>query len=333
MIKDRNIGIDFLKFIAAFLVVNSHIDVMYGKYAFMATGGTIGDVLFFFCSGYTLFLKPFPNTWGGVIRTFPNWYKRRINRIWPSLIVIAIIKCILIYPDYTVLQAFFCHGYWFIDCIMLFYVVLFLIGSYWKWDYKWIYLLISIITFIWFYLLDKPEDYTMYHPGSVIKWLPYFLIMLMGAQMGKKSLDEGATLYMKSPIIHFSLFIIYAALYYLILGLSIHISCLKWIQPFSFLPIFPCIYHIYLFVCTSTIESFVRKRYGIIGCVGSLCLEIYLCHAYLITDKYNSYFPLNIILMVLMSIVFAYVIRCGARFLSQTFDSKPYDWTAIIKMY
>jgi len=58
MNSNRNIGIDFLKFIAAILVVNSHIDIMYGEYASLATRGTIGDVLFFFCSGYTLFLKP-----------------------------------------------------------------------------------------------------------------------------------------------------------------------------------------------------------------------------------------------------------------------------------
>ena len=54
----RNLGIDLLKFMAALLVVNSHIDIMYGKYSALATGGSIGDILFFFCSGFTLFMKP-----------------------------------------------------------------------------------------------------------------------------------------------------------------------------------------------------------------------------------------------------------------------------------
>lgn len=67
----RNVGIDFLKFMAALLVVNSHIDIMYGKYSMLATGGTIGDILFFFCSGYTLFLKPFEVKWGGQFRNSP----------------------------------------------------------------------------------------------------------------------------------------------------------------------------------------------------------------------------------------------------------------------
>ena len=47
------------------------------KYEMFATGGTIGDALFMFCSGYTLFL--------GRIDRFDNWYKRRINRIYPSV--------------------------------------------------------------------------------------------------------------------------------------------------------------------------------------------------------------------------------------------------------
>lgn len=64
MMKDRNIGIDILKFLAVLLITNSQMELLYGKYSVMATGGTIGDVLFFFCSGFTLFMKP---NMGGLI--------------------------------------------------------------------------------------------------------------------------------------------------------------------------------------------------------------------------------------------------------------------------
>lgn len=50
--KERNIGIDILKFFAALLITNSHMGMLYGKYDILATGGAIGDVLFFFCSGF-----------------------------------------------------------------------------------------------------------------------------------------------------------------------------------------------------------------------------------------------------------------------------------------
>lgn len=54
--KQRDISIDILKFLAVLAITNSHMEILYGDYNFLATGGAIGDVLFFFASGYTLFL-------------------------------------------------------------------------------------------------------------------------------------------------------------------------------------------------------------------------------------------------------------------------------------
>lgn len=83
--KERNISIDILKCLAALLITNSHMELLYGKYSALATGGAIGDVLFFFCSGFTLFL--------GRQGRFDNWYKRRINRIYPTVFAWAILGC------------------------------------------------------------------------------------------------------------------------------------------------------------------------------------------------------------------------------------------------
>lgn len=66
--KERNISIDIMKFLAVLLITNSHMDKLYGDYNVFATGGAIGDVLFFFCSGYTLFL--------GSLGRFDFWYKK-----------------------------------------------------------------------------------------------------------------------------------------------------------------------------------------------------------------------------------------------------------------
>jgi peptidoglycan/LPS O-acetylase OafA/YrhL len=82
MNKTRDISIDILKCIAAIVITNSHMELLYGKYNVLATGGAIGDVLFFFCSGFTLFL--------GKMGRFDNWFKRRINRIYPTVFAWAI---------------------------------------------------------------------------------------------------------------------------------------------------------------------------------------------------------------------------------------------------
>ena len=55
--QERDYSIDILKFFAVFLIINSHMDICYPKYSVLATGGAIGDCLFLFASGYTLFWK------------------------------------------------------------------------------------------------------------------------------------------------------------------------------------------------------------------------------------------------------------------------------------
>lgn len=86
--KDRDYSIDILKFLAVFLIINSHMDALYVKYGMLATGGAIGDVLFLFASGYTLLLSK-RNL------SFANWYKRRINRIYPSVFVCVLVGAVL----------------------------------------------------------------------------------------------------------------------------------------------------------------------------------------------------------------------------------------------
>lgn len=56
--RERDFAIDIVKFLAVLMIINSHADVMYPHMKILATGGAIGDCLFLFCSGFTLF-------WGG----------------------------------------------------------------------------------------------------------------------------------------------------------------------------------------------------------------------------------------------------------------------------
>ena len=55
--KKRNDAIDILKFLAVVLILNSHFDKIYlPPFDKLATGGTIGDAMFFLCSGFTMLL-------------------------------------------------------------------------------------------------------------------------------------------------------------------------------------------------------------------------------------------------------------------------------------
>lgn len=84
----RDVSIDIIKCMAAMLITYSHMGMLFPpQYAALSTGGAMGDVLFFFCSGYTLLLGRDDNG-------FFNWYKRRINRIYPTVFAWALMACV-----------------------------------------------------------------------------------------------------------------------------------------------------------------------------------------------------------------------------------------------
>ena len=114
-INQRNVGIDFLKFFAVLMITNSHMGLLYGKYEMLATGGAIGNILFFFCSGFTLFLKPFNSA-----SEFPDWYKRRFNRIYPAILAVAIVKCTFFDFHRDINWIILHGGRWFITYIMVY---------------------------------------------------------------------------------------------------------------------------------------------------------------------------------------------------------------------
>lgn len=152
--KERNIGINILKFFAAPLITNSHMGMLYGKYDILSTGGgAIGNVLFCFCSSFTLFL--------GRMRRFDNWYKRRI---------IEFIQQYLHRPfggllfnrhysmDYTIIHG----GEWFVTCIMIYYVILYFVQRFKLHHLKCVFGIAVLICIAWYCIMNRPANHNMY---------------------------------------------------------------------------------------------------------------------------------------------------------------------------
>lgn len=152
--KERNIGIDILKFIAALIITNSHMELLYGKYSALATGGAIGDVLFFFCSGFTLFL--------GKMGRFDNWYKRRINRIYPTVFAWAIMGAFIFGYHNDMKYTLIDGGGWFVTCIMIYYVILYIIRRVMQNKLKWAFMITGIIVIAWYFIMNPPFGFNMY---------------------------------------------------------------------------------------------------------------------------------------------------------------------------
>lgn len=318
-VKQRNISIDILKFFAAIVITNSHMDALYPHFKALATGGAIGDALFFFCSGFTLFL--------GRMGRFDNWYKRRINRIYPTVFAWAILRAFVFHSDYGMKHAILSGGGWFVSCIMLYYVVLYFIQRYMMNRLQYVLCMIIVVCTGWFIMTDTPDNYNMYG-GGYFKWFHFFIFMLMGAMMGKSS---------KSYQYHGTWDSIKllgcVGLFYAFYAFK-NIPDYNKLQMLTWFPLMGVVFYFYK-VCNCKLlkRAFTNKFIGWpIKLIGGLCLEIYLVQGFLLTDKMNSIFPLNIVIVFAMIVMAAYLLRCGARIFAQTFKDMDYDWKAVFKM-
>lgn len=116
----RESWIDHLKFMACILITNSHCGVIY-PLSYMAIGGGFGNAIFFGLQGYLLV---------NVTSEFIQWYKKRIYRLLPAVIIVSISDLIVNHHEElqgltSALQTYghILGKYWFCEALLLYYVV------------------------------------------------------------------------------------------------------------------------------------------------------------------------------------------------------------------
>ncbi len=308
----RNVSIDIVKFFAVILVMNSHMEICYPSYKMLSTGGAIGDALFFFASGFTLFL--------GQTMRFDNWYKRRINRIYPSILAAAIIAYVFWGFDENIGDILIGRRYWFIGCIMIYYLIIYPIKEVGNGKFAPICLIVWAILCIIVYFCFF-NDGSSFYGGGLFRCFVFFLIMLQGAIMGQHS-NEYSFKYRYIPLFLLSVITWYALCFF---------AKDSWALLFSFIPLMGVTRYLYL-CCNSSLfkKLYSSKIVGnIIYIISHLCLDVYLIQKFVFTDQLNQLFPLNIPIIMLCVIGIAYFVKLLANFISQTLRKEPYEWNKI----
>ncbi len=331
--KPRNTSIDILKFFAAILITNSHMDSLYvAPFEQLATGGSFGNALFFFSSGFTLFL--------GRHGDFDDWYKRRINRIYPTVFAWAILSAAIFGNNSNMVEVLLFGGGWFVSCIMLYYIVLYFIRKYAIEKLLYVFILSAIIVIlVYAYCVvtgdfmdgNDPFDRTKWITGpTYFKWIYYFLFMLMGAMFGISERLRNYNFW--SDLMKLGLSV---ALFYLPFYLAKNNEFFFTFQIIALIPLLSVVYYFYKICNNNLLITIYNNQYSgaVIKTIGGLCLEIYLVQNVLFTDKMNGIFPANILLMFLIIFVVAYILRCTSRIFAQTFRDGDYNWSEVIKVY
>ena len=320
--RERNTSIDLLKFLSTLLITNSHMVSQYGDYSYLAFGGYEGDYLFFFCSGYTLFLKPM-----GGRKLFKSWYLKRFNRIYPSLFAIAILSCLLWGNNDNIIDVLVARKYWFISCIMIQYIIIYFIGSYYRNKIPLAIVLTSLLALLLFMFWD--HNVSIWSGKYISRYILSFCAMLLGAYVADRE-DElkYEKLWLDACLLAVSYFCFIACAHFYHIGLV----------PFDylrFLPLCSFVYYLYKVGMNPFIIKIYANKwlYPIVLFIGGLCLEIYLVQFYILNDTLNSIFPLNIIILFFLIIASAYIVRCVARFITYLFQDNPINITKIFSLY
>lgn len=307
-----------MKFIAALLITYSHMGILFPQYGGLVTGGAIGDGLFFFCSGFTLFL--------GRQDGFINWYKRRINRIYPTIIMWALLSAFFFNWEWSVTDLVTTPRYWFIPCIMVYYVIFYLIRTYMLNHLKPVFIALSLIILGSYFFVCDLNASVMYADIDYMR-IYYFSFMLLGASV---AIQKKRTAQLKKSIA------------YVLISLLAYYACMGIykINPFycrfqivSLIPLLFAIYWIYRMCEARAFNRLLEKKTGtVIYFISCLTLEIYMVQYAIFTDKLNSIFPANIILTYIAIVIAAYLLKCMSRTFSQIFSENAFDWKKIYRL-
>jgi len=298
----------FLRFIAIVLITNSHLDSLYPIHA-LGTGGAIGNALFFMLSGYGLFLSA-----NNQNRSFLSWYKRRIIRIYPSLILATLLLFIIVQSAWRTLDLMgyvkifiWPTPYWFISALMIFYVIFFIILKQNNYRCFLVGIFVLLFPYLYFYLtMVDLSKYSIEGPGY-FKWIFYLQTMFFGGYLaGRERFTE--TSFGKDGLV----LVFFIGLYYGILILMSKFGGWQF-QAVTHLMIFPILFFFLKFSETDVITSLVNTKYAgkLISLMAVLTLEIYLLHGSIRRFSFilNLIFPLNLVAFWIITIFLSYLLN------------------------
>ncbi len=322
-LKKRNKGIDFLKFLAMLLITWSHFDsLLPDDIHNIAAGGALGDALFFFCSGYTLSLGRFDD--------FPNWYKRRINRIYPTILMWALISSLFFGYVWNAIDLIIIKlDYWFLSCIMLYYFVFYFVHKF-AWDkiIAFSCFLFVVVTIISPFVFDV-SSLTLYYQYPYM-FTCYFFFVLEGAILAKMDKQETGKINV-STLALFSLSLFSVVLYYVVAFVFKKYPSICIVQTITLIPLLFSIYFLLKFSETRFIARLFDKNVvgRVLYILSSLTLEIYIVQPYIVDNFGNIVFPLNLFVVFLLIVGLAYVLRIARNLFVLLFGDSPFSWSKL----
>lgn len=183
-------GTRVLRAVAILLITQSHLDGLY-PVPMLATGGALGNALFFMLSGYGLAKRSPHGSQAGSPGRFWPWLHRRLTRLYPSLWLTVLVLGVLAQGHWQTWQwgdylreLIYPTRFWFISAMVLFYLLIYpVLTRSWLRQHlgRWLLLLAGVYLAAYVTVVDMAY-FSVEGPGG-FKWIYYFALMRLGVHL------------------------------------------------------------------------------------------------------------------------------------------------------
>lgn len=132
---------------------------------------------------------------------------------------------------------------------------------------------------------------------------------------------------------------IYSVIWFIAYFVILHIGkgkndCWYYLQIAGLIPLHLFIFYIYKTSsypwCHKLFNAYGWKWMFIV--LSSLTLEIYIVQFHIITDKFNTLFPLNTAIVFILICITAYILKVITSFFLQFLSAEPFEWKKMIQI-
>lgn len=283
--------------IAILLVTNSHLGEFY-PWPMLASGGMVGNCLFFICSGWSIAYS-LRNTPVG----FAGWIRKRLLRLYfPLVLWMCVLLAFSRYEPASWEQAvgllLWPSDYWFIPAIALFYVPVYLLSTRVRGQAAWgVVLALLAGVYLLDYLLNRDLSRWSIEESIASKLHFYLVAVGIGVAFGCVGLRRRVPWYVAALAV-----LGYLALHYV---LKSH-GLFQWqvlVQVSGLIA--ATLFVAALAQCP--VQAFERGTRSVVDHLSSRAIYIYLAQVPLVTGGLSAFapFPLNVAAMLLMVAVLA----------------------------
>ena len=308
--------ITVMKAMAAFFITWFHFKwTVPQEYANLFVGGVIGNSIFFYCSGYLLKFK------GEKFKG--EWFAKKLIRLLPSVWVFMLFVSVCdvfrgVTSRYAWFNWFYPTKYWFVNAIICFFMVAYLLKSYlqkgeicsagrWSGRLKPRMLMLGcgvvLLYAVWYFAFVDVHGEIVMDEGGFKCWFYYFLFFLWGYYSKRKGFE------VKGSFLSALCFPVSIILFYAYKKVAVHYGWMVEMQ-FVFVPVLLSLvvassrnFAAWLF--NKGLPQFLQKAFIFMS---NLTLDIYIVQVYLITWLMPEMtFPLNVLVLFVLIALFAVV--------------------------